>query len=142
TVQHYLVKIARVLDPAPQTDVYEHVLISQEAIVLAPSFVPDTAHVLCLAGALVMPGWIDLHVHFREPGGCHKETRASGARAALAGGVTSVVVMPNTTPALDTPQRVLEQTSGLVDVYVAAAATLGLAGERCTDASSLHKAGA
>ena len=57
-------------------------------------------------GFLVMPGIIDLHVHFRDPGQTHKEDIMSGSAAAARGGVTTVVAMPNTTPTIDNPDRV------------------------------------
>jgi dihydroorotase len=86
-------------------------------------------------------------VHFREPGQTHKEDLLSGSRAALAGGITRVVVMPNTTPCLDDPALVrLQQDKprehGGIHVEVAAAATAGLAGLRVSDHAALKAAGA
>ena len=95
---------------------------------------------------VVAPGFIDLHVHLREPGQSHKETIATGTMAAAAGGFTSVCVMPNTAPVNDSP----EITSWLgdpargahVNVFPIAAATVGSKGVQLTDFAALKKAGA
>ncbi len=107
---------------------------------------PVGARVADAKGQWVVPGLVDLQVHFREPGFEYKETIASGAAAAFAGGVTSVVVMPNTRPSLDTPERVrFEIETGLAEglnLMVAAAATRDLRGTDVTDAAALKAAGA
>ncbi|HKD82216.1 MAG TPA: dihydroorotase [Candidatus Angelobacter sp.] len=97
-------------------------------------------------GLIVSPGFIDIHVHLREPGQAHKETIESGTRAAAAGGFTSVCAMPNTTPVNDS----VEITRWMVDaargahvnVFPVAAATLGSRGQQLTDFASLKRAGA
>lgn len=96
---------------------------------------------------LVVPGLIDPHVHLREPGGEHKETIRTGSEAAVFGGFTSVCCMPNTTPALDTPEllrfvydRGVNQ--GLCRVFPVAAATKGRHGEEMTEIGLLAKEGA
>src|SRR4029077_5920908 len=93
----------RVIDPANQRDGFGDVWISDGVFVAAPTgeSSPDDVEVIDAAGLGVAPGLIDMHVHFREPGQAHKETIASGSRAAAAGGFTSVVCMPNTTPVAD-----------------------------------------
>jgi len=98
-------------------------------------------------GALVAPGLVDLHVHLREPGQSHKETIASGTRAAAAGGFTSVACMPNTEPVLDSPawgEWVLNRAreSGACRVHPIAAVTLGQKGETLAPAMALKAAGA
>ena len=65
--------------------------------------IPDNARKIDCAGKLIVPGLIDIHAHFREPGREDKETLATGARAAISGGFTRVCVMPNTHPPLDSP---------------------------------------
>ena len=96
---------------------------------------------------LVIPGLIDMHVHLREPGHEHKETIASGGRAAVAGGFTAVACMPNTTPPNDcqsVTEFILEQAkrAGLARVYPVAAITVGQKGETLTEFGELREAGA
>jgi len=94
-------------------------------------------------GLTCVPGLIDIHVHFRTPGQTHKESFWSGMRAALAGGYTQVVQMPNTTPVLDSPALVRQQTTTRpVRCHVAAAVTEGSRQERLVDMPLLHRAGA
>jgi len=102
--------------------------------------------VLEARGLLVSPGFIDLHVHLREPGQSHKETIATGTAAAAAGGFSTVCAMPNTTPVNDSPEITAwmqkPQRRAMVKVRPIAAATIGSSGERLTDFSALVKAGA
>jgi dihydroorotase len=99
------------------------------------------------AGLHLAPGFVDIHVHLREPGFEHKETIATGARAAVAGGFTSVACMPNTEPAID-DHSVVEfvikkaKVAGFAKVYPIAAATVGRKGERLTEYGALAEAGA
>jgi dihydroorotase len=97
-------------------------------------------------GLIVAPGFIDLHVHLREPGQSHKETIASGTMAAAAGGFTSVCAMPNTAPVNDSPEItrwLLDPARGAqVNVFPIAAATVGSKGVQLTDFAALHRAGA
>jgi len=102
--------------------------------------------VLEVRGLLVAPGFIDLHVHLREPGQSHKETIATGTAAAAAGGFTTVCAMPNTTPVNDSPEITAwmqkPQRQAMVKVRPIAAATVGSSGERLTDFKALVDAGA
>ena len=97
-------------------------------------------------GLIVAPGFIDLHVHLREPGQNYKETVASGTAAAAAGGFTSVCSMPNTAPVVDTAEWVAwlrhPQRGAVVNVFPIAAATRGSRGGTLTDFSALQRAGA
>src|ERR1700675_1166703 len=97
-------------------------------------------------GLIVAPGFIDLHVHLREPGQSYKETIASGTSAAAAGGFTSVCCMPNTLPVVDSPEWVtwLQQRDrgAMVNVFPIAAATLASKGAVLTDFCALQRAGA
>lgn len=97
-------------------------------------------------GNIVAPGLIDLHVHLREPGQAHKETIASGTRAAAAGGFTSVCAMPNTVPVNDSPEITQWMQSperkAAVRVFPIAAATQGSLGEVLTDYAALRETGA
>ncbi|MBF0330396.1 MAG: dihydroorotase [Candidatus Omnitrophica bacterium] len=106
----------------------------------------DDAKVIDAAGKTVMPGFIDLHVHLREPGREDKETIASGSRAAVKGGFTSIFAMPNTAPAIDTAQVVqfiLDQAKkvGLVNIYPVGAITKGRDGAQLTEMMDLKRAG-
>jgi dihydroorotase len=97
-------------------------------------------------GLIVAPGFIDLHVHLREPGQGYKETIASGTTAAAAGGFTSVCTMPNTAPVVDTAEWVnwvrSPERGAVVNVFPIAAATEGSKGGALTDFSALQRAGA
>jgi len=97
-------------------------------------------------GLVVSPGFIDIHVHLREPGQSHKETIASGTMAAAAGGFTSVCAMPNTSPVNDSAEVthwMLDPARGAhVNVFPIAAATAGSRGEQLTDFAVLKRAGA
>ena len=144
-----LVSGVRVIDIAADVDRSADVLLAPGRITLDPraADVPDDALRIDGAGLWALPGLIDLQVHFRQPGFEHKEDIASGSRAALAGGVTTVVVMPNTKPTLDTAEAVAFQGAEAqrvhgVRVLVAAAATEGIAGKRLTDHAALQGAGA
>jgi len=105
------------------------------------------AEVLDASGAIVAPGFVDMHVHLREPGQTHKETIATGSAAAVAGGFTSVACMPNTEPALDSPALIAEvlrlaAVVGLARVYPIAAITRGRAGKELAPYWRLRDAGA
>ena len=97
-------------------------------------------------GMVVAPGFIDVHVHLREPGQTHKETIATGTAAAAAGGFTTVVAMPNTTPVNDSVEGLMwmlaPERSSLVNLLAMPAATLGSNGIEVTDFHALVRAGA
>lgn len=140
-----LIKQVRIIDPRTKVDIIDDVLLSEEGIVIAPNIVPNGVEEFDGKERLLIPGLVDLHVHFREPGFIHKEDIASGIKAALAGGVTSALVMPNTRPAIDSPQSVLYQLHQALrcgfDLMVAGAATLALGGEERTDIGALKQSG-
>lgn len=98
-----------------------------------------------LAGKIIVPGFFDMHVHFREPGQTHKEDISTGSLAAAYGGFTGVMTMPNTSPAIDNAAIVAEnaaRTKGnIVDVYQSACATEGRKGDKLADIKSLVEAG-
>lgn len=107
---------------------------------------PPSCEVLDAAGLWIFPGFVDVHVHAREPGAEAAETLESAALSAAAGGVTSALLMPNTLPAMATPALVKKyrrRAAGLpVNFYFSAAATAGRAGKTASDLSALKKAGA
>ena len=95
-----LIKNGRVIDPANNRDEICDVLIEGNLIKLVGHVDKKLDNTIDAAGKLVLPGLIDIHVHFREPGDEEEETIASGSAAAVAAGFTSVVCMPNTNPAI------------------------------------------
>jgi dihydroorotase len=103
--------------------------------------------VIDAAGMIVCPGLVDMHVHFREPGGEESETIATGAAAALAGGITSVACMPNTEPAIDTREMaefvtLQAKRAGLANVFPIGAVTKGRKGEELAELGGLFEGGA
>ena len=142
-----LLRGGRVIDPAHGIDAMLDVLLTEGGSQIDPATVPANARIVDTTDRWVIPGLIDLQVHFREPGFNYKEDLMSGSRAALAGGVTTAVVMPNTRPTLDTPELVADQTRttrehGGIRILVAACASLGMKGEALTDVAALKRAGA
>ena len=99
-----VIKNGRVIDPASHTDRVADVLIVDGRVAgVAPNLSSPHAEVFDAGGMIVAPGFIDIHVHLREPGFEHAETIESGSRAAAAGGFTSICCMPNTKPVNDSP---------------------------------------
>lgn len=143
-----LIKGGRVIDPASGKDGLYDILIADDKISdVAENITADADKVIDAAGCYVMPGLIDLHVHFREPGFEHKETIRTGALAAAKGGFTSVCPMPNTRPVvdnIDTLQYVIDKArdTSKVNILPIAAITAGQEGEFITDIEKLAAAGA
>jgi dihydroorotase len=142
-----LIKGGHLLDPAAGVDAPMEVLLKDGRVAeIAPHIRSGADEVFEARGLMVTPGFIDLHVHLREPGQSYKETIASGTAAAAAGGFTSVCSMPNTTPVVDSVEWVqwmLERQRGAqVNVFPIAAATRGSQGEVLTDFRGLQQAGA
>ena len=135
----------RVIDPANGVDAVGDVWLRGGRIVAAGTAEQEKAEVIDARGLVVAPGLIDLHVHLREPGQSAKETIETGARAAAAGGFTSVVCMPNTSPAADNPATVgwikERARKACVNVFPTGAITKGLAGEELAPIGSLAQAG-
>jgi len=133
------------VDPASGLDEIRDLGVA-DALLVPPAAIP-AATVHDLSGKVVTPGFIDLHVHLREPGQTHKETIAAGARAAAVGGFAAIVAMPNTTPAIDCPVALEDvlariRRDAVVKVLQTAALTQGRAGETLTDAAALKAGGA
>ncbi|MGD0053205.1 MAG: amidohydrolase family protein, partial [Vulcanimicrobiaceae bacterium] len=142
-----LVKGGRLIDPVLGLDAQRDVLIENGFVVqIAEQIESDGARVVDAANAIVAPGFIDMHVHLREPGQTHKETIATGTAAAVAGGFTAVACMPNTEPALDAPAIVSDvlrraEAAGLARVYPVGAITKGRAGHELAPYHLLAAAG-
>jgi dihydroorotase len=147
TQQRILIRGGRVLDPAAQRDEIADVLVEDGRIAAVGAGLDAAgAEIVEAAGCWVAPGFIDLHVHLREPGQEYKEDIASGGRAAVAGGFTAVVCMANTHPVNDDPsvtEYILDRArqESPARVYPVGAATRGLAGEVMTEMVALVDAG-
>jgi dihydroorotase len=144
-----LIKGGHVIDPAAKINALMDVLLrdGRVAEVALPNKVRGGAdEKLDARGLIVAPGFIDLHVHLREPGQSYKETIASGTAAAAAGGFTSVCTMPNTAPVVDTDEWVAwlrqPERGAVVNVFPIAAATRSSRGVALTDFAALQRAGA
>ncbi len=137
------IKGGRVIDPANGGDGIRDLFVENGIIVDRK---PSGSVEIDATGKVVTPGLIDIHVHFREPGQSHKETIASGSRCAAAGGFTTVVCMPNTSPVADSPATIAwiqerAASTAIVNVYCTGAITRGLAGEEMAPIGALANAG-
>jgi dihydroorotase len=144
-----LLRGGRLVDPSTGLDEIGDLLITEGRVTARGTGIgtPDDAQIIDADGAIVCPGLIDVHVHLREPGFEHKETIASGARAALAGGFTAVCAMPNTDPPVDDPAAVgfvlaAGYRAGAARVYPVGAITVRQEGERLTEIGEMVGAGA
>jgi dihydroorotase len=143
-----LIKNGRVIDPASKHDAVADVWIEDGVIKgVGPNLSPANAEVFDATGLIVAPGFIDMHVHLREPGFEHSETIESGARAAAAGGFTSICPMPNTAPVNDSPTvttYIIEKARrhAVVNVFPIGAITRGSKGEELAAIGSMRQAGA
>lgn len=138
-----------VIDPAARVDAPMDVLLSDGKVAeVAPpnKLRGKAAESFDARGLVVAPGFIDIHVHLREPGQSHRETVATGTAAAAAGGFTSVCCMPNTQPVIDSAEWVTwmrqPERGAIVNVFPIAAATRASKGAILTDFRSLQRAGA
>jgi dihydroorotase len=144
-----LLKGGRVVDPGNGRDGMFDVLIDGDRIARVDRDLPATADIVVVeipSGLVVCPGFIDMHVHLREPGQEHKETVASGVAAAVAGGFTAVACMPNTVPINDNAgvtEYMLKKAAeaNLAHVYPIGAVSRGQKGEHLADIAELHNAG-
>ena len=138
---------ARVIDPSQGLDQIGDLLLREGKIAQVGQVeAADADLVIDGEGLVAAPGLVDMHVHLRDPGLTYKEDVLSGCRAAAAGGVTSLLAMPNTKPPMDSPegvQALLEKAASAdAAVYTAACVTKGMKGEELTDLEALKAAGA
>ncbi len=143
-----LLRGGRVVDPSQSLDALRDVLLRDGRVAaIGEHLAAEDADVLDASNAIVAPGFIDMHVHLREPGQTHKETIATGSAAAVAGGFTAVACMPNTEPAIDSPALVAEvlrlaRAANLARVHPIAAITRARGGKELAPFWRLHDAGA
>lgn len=142
-----LIKNGYMIDPKSGIEGKLDVLIDGKTILkIAKNIETDDAQVLDATGLMVAPGLVDVHVHFRDPGFTHKEDMYTGAKAAAAGGVTTVVLMANTKPAVDnaeTLQYVLQKGAETdIRVETCCNVTMGLGGKELAPMEELAKQGA
>ena len=141
------IRNGRVIDPANQRDGNGDIFAVDGKIVDSISDAQKTdATLVDATGLVVAPGLVDIHVHFRDPGQTHKEDIRSGTEAAAAGGFTSVVCMPNTSPVCDnagTIQRIMDKVEreAVVHVYPTGCLTIKMKGEQLAPTGQLKKAG-
>jgi dihydroorotase len=148
-----IIRNGRVIDPANKRDEVADLYIANGKIVRSKSEIRSASggpkseiEEIDAKGLIVAPGLIDMHVHLREPGFSHKETIESGARAAAAGGFTTIVCMPNTSPVLDNPSTIAwikdrAAAVACVNVLPTGAISKNLAGEELAPIGSLSHAG-
>ncbi len=139
-----LIKNAHIIDPENSVNEIGDIFIKNGKFA-PPESADDNTQIIDASGLIAAPGLVDLHVHLRDPGQTDKEDILTGCRAAAAGGVTSLLAMPNTAPAVDTPEtvRYILDKAGSADahVYVVGAITKGLESHEPTDIDGLYRAG-
>lgn len=142
-----LIKNGRVIDPASKTDMITDVLVEDGKIAKVEKAIKDKADKKIDAkGCFVMPGFVDMHVHLRDPGFEEKENIETGAKAAARGGYTTILAMPNTKPVVDNPDVVSYVKNKAMDlapvnVLQAGAITKGQQGKELADIRGMVKAG-
>ncbi len=152
----YLIKNGSIIDPAQRVATIGNVLVEDGKVTrvidhadltaIDPEGMAENTEVINARGAVIAPGFIDLHTHLREPGEEHKETIATGTHAAAQGGFTTICAMPDTTPALDTSAivrqvREIARRRGVVRVEPIGALTVGREGRTLTEMAELVEAG-
>src|SRR5438874_10958130 len=148
-IMRLLIQNGYVIDPSQGINTGKNLLIEDGRIIGLSSYsdaIPDDVEVFDATGLIVAPGFIDMHVHLREPGHEYKETIASGAAAAVAGGFTTVCAMPNTAPINDNAavtRFVIEQAerAGLANVFPIGAITKNSEGTELAEMGDMKDAG-
>ena len=143
-----IIRDGRIIDPATKRDEIGDLVIANGRIADQSAIRNPQSEIteINAKGLIVAPGLIDMHVHLREPGFAHKETIASGARAAAAGGFTTVVCMPNTSPVADTPSTITwikdrARDTASVNVLPTSAISINLDGEELAPIASVVQSG-
>ena len=141
------IKGGRVIDPAAKRDAVGDVFVVDGKFVAAlPPAARKRARQIDASGLIVCPGLVDIHVHFREPGQTHKETIGTGSRAGAAGGFTTVVCMPNTSPVADNAGTIqlmkdVITRDAVIRVFPTGCITVGMKGQTLAPIGSLKRAG-
>lgn len=155
-VRRLLLKNGTVVDPSQNLMAKRDVLVERDEgrgmrdgriVAVAENIVVEDAEVIDCTGKLVVPGLVDMHVHFREPGEEHKETIATGSAAAVAGGFTTVCCMPNTIPPIDSPLGIgyilwKAQNEGKCRVLPVGAVSVGMKHEMLSEMGKMREEGA
>lgn len=145
-MESFLIKNAVVVSPADSINAKTDILVKDGKIAELGNNIEFDGKIIDANGLYAVPGLVDMHVHLRDPGQTEKEDIISGCKAAAAGGVTSVLAMPNTVPTTDnaeTVKYILDKAKDAdAHVYVAASITKGLKSEEPTDLEELKNAGA
>lgn len=146
-MKQLLIRGARILDPSQGMDQVGDILCQDGVICqIGTGISCPEAQVIEAQGLCAAPGLVDIHVHLRDPGFTYKEDIHTGCRAAAAGGVTSVCCMPNTKPAIDSPEVIayIKEKAQMADarVYPVATITKGMQGGELSDFAALKEAGA
>jgi dihydroorotase len=143
-----LIKGGEIVDPANQRDreVFDLLIVDGKIAGVHKNISDDNATVIDATGLVVTPGFIDMHVHLREPGQEHKETIRTGTRSAVKGGFTSILAMANTNPVPDSPlviKKILSRIKdqAVINVYLAGSVTVGMRGENLVNIDELVEAG-
>jgi len=142
-----LIKNGRILNPATNMDEIADVFIENDKVVaIGAALEKEADKVIDATGKFIMPGYIDLHVHFRDPGLTHKEDIFTGMAAAAHGGYTSVFAMPNTKPVADHAEVITyvhdkAKEGNCINVYQVGAITVGQAGTELSDIRGMVEAG-
>lgn len=142
-----LIQNGYILDPENKREGIYDVLVEGDKIVKVAESIKESAErVINANGSYVMPGFIDLHVHLRDPGLEYKETLATGGKAGARGGVTTLCAMPNTKPVVDNGEKVADvhhraKTDSPVNVIQIGAITIGQQGMELADIAGMAKAG-
>ncbi|MBR0085207.1 MAG: dihydroorotase [Lachnospiraceae bacterium] len=143
-----IIKHGHICDPGQELDTVKDIYVEDGIISeISDCIEREADRVIDAAGLLVMPGFIDMHVHLREPGFEYKETIKTGSQAAAAGGFTSICPMPNTKPVIDSPEmiKLVLETAGkdaIVNILPIGAMTIGQEGKTVADIKGMASAGA